>query len=246
MNFDPTKPFPAFNGSQSEEQNVSPTRRETREEMNERIKGIARGIVDKWKAEGLTVTRDKVEGWLGTLEKSRKSAQQQAAKPSSDNTEKFGSHFPQVRDHLVDTFSKIGKVKCPNCDKSKTSNQLENDDKKLEQLSLEELLAKQKAIQQFAQMSKNTQMAKPKENKKLEELSVDELIEKQKVIQQFAQMSKSVKGEQPKDSEDVKLEQLSVEQLIQKQKAIQQFSQMGKMAKLVSNLNKLTTPREEL
>lgn len=217
--------------------------------MNERIKGIARGIVNKWKAEGLTVTRDKVEGWLGTLEKSRNSAQQ-AAKPSSDNTEKFGSHFPQVRDHLVDTFSKIGKVKCPNCDKSKTSYQLENptvnDDKKLEQLSLEELLAKQKAIQQFAQMSKNTEMAKPKENKNLEELSVDELIEKQKVIQQFAQMSKSVKGEQPKESEDVKLEQLSVEELIQKQKAIQQFSQMGKMAKLVNNLNKLTKPREEL
>lgn len=240
--------FPAFNGSQTEEQKA--TRPETREEMNDRIKGIARGIVDKWKAEGLTVTRDKVEGWLGTLEKSRKSAQQQAAKPSSDNTEKFGSNFPKVRDSLVDTFSKIGKVKCPDCNKPKTTNQLEkptlNGDKKLEQLSLEELLAKQKAIQQFAQISKTTQVEKTKETKKLEELSVDELIEKQKVIQQFAQMSKSVKGEQPKKSEDVKLEQLSVEELIQKQKAIQQFAQMGKMAKLVSNLNKLTTPREEL
>ncbi|CAG9774030.1 unnamed protein product [Ceutorhynchus assimilis] len=96
--------------------------------MSLKIKGIAQGIVDKWIKEGLTVTRDKVEGWLAVLD-----------------TTQNEKEFKQVKNTLVNTFTNIGKAKCKNCDKP---------EKNLENLSLEDLMQKQQAIKKLQKMVK--------------------------------------------------------------------------------------------
>ncbi|XP_066259789.1 uncharacterized protein [Euwallacea similis] len=217
-------------------------------QMNQRIKVIARGIVDKWVAEGLTVSKQKVAGWLDILDKSKdKGAVSATTTKPADSADTLGGNFKAVKDMMVETFSKIGQVKCTTCKKNEESGaELEkpqidsksiNRDVPLDNLSIEELKAKQKTIQQFAQMSKMAQLVG---NLRSAPYKNDEST---------TQSSATVTKFQNVDEE---LEKMSIEELLEKQKAIQQFEQMGKMFQLlgsVSNLTKATkktTPREEL
>lgn len=138
--------------------------------MNKKIKGIAQGIVDKWVAEGLTVTREKVEGWLNILEKSQtkdkneKGNSKVGTSTEVNNIENLEDDFKQVRGTVITTFSNIGKAKCETCKKThvknKHQNETPNGKNQLESLSVEELKQKQQAINQFMQLQKMSQLAK--------------------------------------------------------------------------------------
>ncbi|XP_066137951.1 uncharacterized protein [Euwallacea fornicatus] len=217
-------------------------------QMNQRIKVIAREIVDKWIEEGLNVSKQKVEGWIDILDKSkRKNAATATTSKPVASEENLGGNFKEVRDIMVETFSKIGQVKCETCkkneemggilDKPQSNRKSINGEAALDSLSIEELRAKQKAIQQFAQMGKMAQLvgglrSAPYRN--------DEST---------TQSSATVTKFQNVDEE---LKKMSIEELLEKQKAIQQFAQMGKMVQLIGSISNLTkttkktTPREEL
>lgn len=127
--------------------------------MNKKIKHIAKGIVDKWVDEGLTVTREKVERWIKIVDESqtKAKAEKQQKQPAADG---LGQDFHQVKDTLVKTFTKIGQVQCTDCKKSAEEQSQSPEDQRLEALSLEELKEKQELIKKFAQMSKMAQLAK--------------------------------------------------------------------------------------
>ncbi|KAH1026148.1 uncharacterized protein LOC109536601 [Dendroctonus ponderosae] len=133
------------------------------QDMNKKIKHIARGIVDKWVDEGLTVTREKVERWINIVDESqaKAKAEQQRKQPQKPPADGLGDDFNQVKDTLVKTFTKIGQVQCTDCKKpSEAQNSAAGEDQRLEAMSLEELEEKQELIRRFAQMSKMAQLAK--------------------------------------------------------------------------------------
>ncbi|KAF7285482.1 hypothetical protein GWI33_010580 [Rhynchophorus ferrugineus] len=89
--------------------------------MNIKIKSIAKNIVNKWQSEGLVITKDKVQGWLGKLEQGQILASQETEKTKKDIEQKNVENelkkqtLNDVKTNVVKAFSKIGKIKCENC-----------------------------------------------------------------------------------------------------------------------------------
>ncbi|XP_050302631.1 uncharacterized protein LOC126740588 [Anthonomus grandis grandis] len=119
--------------------NATTTEDAKTENMDKKIKNIAANIVNKWKSEGLRITKEKVEGWLDTLDQAQKGDTKNVK--THDNMV-AGKEFQEVKKTLVKTFSNIGKVKCENCKKPETVGK----DADLERLTVEELKQKQQSI----------------------------------------------------------------------------------------------------
>ncbi|XP_076264883.1 uncharacterized protein LOC143199036 isoform X2 [Rhynchophorus ferrugineus] len=92
------------------------------QDMNIKIKSIAKNIVNKWQSEGLVITKDKVQGWLGKLEQGQILASQETEKTKKDieqknveNELKKQQTLNDVKTNVVKAFSKIGKIRCENC-----------------------------------------------------------------------------------------------------------------------------------
>ncbi|XP_030757194.1 uncharacterized protein LOC115883058 [Sitophilus oryzae] len=146
------------------EQNEDPSVQNKDAKMERKIKGIAKNIVDKWKTEGLTITKDKVQEWIGKLDEGQAIARKEALMNNAqdeevtveEDTEQLDANtMEEVRKNVVETFSKIGKIKCDDCD-GKNSEQSVN----YNNLDVDELKRMQEQVKQFQQVEKMSKLAK--------------------------------------------------------------------------------------